>query len=371
MCPEHKTAPVKVEEQNYFFALSSWGQQVQAWLEAGKVGVIPRSRLNEVLAFVRRGLTDFSISRAAERSGGWGTAVPEDESQVVYVWVDALINYVSALGLGSGDAWRDWWNEGTEKVHVIGKNVWKFHAIYWPALLASAGLALPDRVVVHGFLTVDGQKIGKSLGNAVDPFACIERLGCDGLRYYLLRAIPSFGDGDFSLARAEELYRTDLANGLGNLVSRLAKLCQTAGLERVERPAVAPAWDGVGEAIGACEFDRALAAVWEAVTDLNRQIENVRPWELIRSQQTEEARRHLGRWLWRVRELAWWLRPFLPAGRLGGLRRSYLKVRSGWGSRCFRGWCSREGIMEIGTTVAGEMDLPEGWYALPERKDPN
>ena len=223
-CPEHGTRPVEVAEENYFFRLSAYQRQIEELLESRRLRVVPETRRNEVLSFVRRGLADISVSRPAGRTGSWGIHVPGDDSQVVYVWIDALVNYISGLGLGSGDDWRPWWSDDVEKIHVIGKNVWKFHAIYWPALLLSAGLPLPNEIVVHGFLTAEGRKIGKSLGNAVDPFGCIETFGADAVRYYLLRAIPPFDDGDFSPVRLHHLYNTDLANGLGNLVSRLTTL---------------------------------------------------------------------------------------------------------------------------------------------------
>ena len=173
-CPDHGTPPIEVAEKNYFFRLGQYESWLAEILDRRVLEVVPSSRRNEVLSFVRRGLTEFSISRQPADQG-LGTPVPGDDLQTVYVWVDALINYVSALGFGSNQQWRDWWNEDVEKVHVIGKNVWKFHAIYWPALLKSAGLPLPDKIVVHGFITADGRKIGKSLGNAVDPFGVIGR----------------------------------------------------------------------------------------------------------------------------------------------------------------------------------------------------
>ncbi|GAG41692.1 unnamed protein product, partial [marine sediment metagenome] len=237
-CPEHGTTPVEVAEDNYFFRLSAYQRQIEELLTSGQLQVIPETRRNEVLSFVRRGLADISVSRPATRTGGWGIHVPGDDSQVIYVWIDALINYISGLGFGSGDDWRGWWNDDVEKIHVIGKNVWKFHAVYWPALLLSAGVPLPDKVIVHGFVTAEGRKIGKSLGNAVDPFACVEAFGLDAVRCYLLRAIPPFDDGDFSLGRLRQLYNTDLANGLGNLVSRLLTLCERADFGGFEVPGV-------------------------------------------------------------------------------------------------------------------------------------
>jgi len=322
-CPDHGVPPVEVTERNYFFQL----QNHQGWLEvllgSGKLEVIPETRRNEVLAFVRRGLTEFSISRAAERTKGWGTSVPNDEYQIVYVWVDALINYLSGLGYGSGEQWREWWSPDVEKIHVIGKNVWKFHAIYWPALLRSARLPLPDKIVVHGFVTANGKKIGKSLGNAIDPFGVIKRYGTDPVRYYLLRAIPPFGDGDFSLTRLNDLHRSDLANGLGNLVSRLASLGAKVGRTSTP-PAEPPAPpEAFSTAVRAFKFDNALEILWQVVGVLNQEIERHRPWELSGHAGTDKLHVLLTRWLTQLWTLTTWLQPFLPETCKGIVARLY------------------------------------------------
>lgn len=311
-CPDHGAPPVRVAEGNYFFRLPQYQSWLEQCLAAGAIEVVPESRRNEVVSFVGRGLTEFSISRAALRTRGWGVAVPDDDAQSVYVWVDALINYLSALGYGSGSAWQDWWNTDVEKVHVVGKNVWKFHAVYWPALLRSAGLSLPDKIIVHGFVTVNGQKIGKSLGNAVDPFAVVDRYGVDAVRYYLLRAIPPFGDGDFSLGRLDQLYRADLADGVGNLVSRVAALCAKVGHVSVPPSGRPAAPEGFDCAIESFEFDKALEVLWRIVTSVNREIEKERPWELVSGSGDERLHALLARWLGEIWRLVTWLEPLLP-----------------------------------------------------------
>ena len=311
-CAEHGTKPIEVAEDNYFFRLSAYQRQIEELLISGRLQVVPETRRNEVLSFVRRGLADISVSRPTNRTSGWGINVPGDDSHVVYVWIDALINYISGAGFGNGDDWRDWWNDDTQKIHVIGKNVWKFHAVYWPALLLSAGLSLPDKVVVHGFVTAEGRKIGKSLGNAVDPFACIEAFGPDAVRYYLLRAIPPFGDGDFSLERLRQLYNTDLANGLGNLVSRLLTLCQRADFGCFEVPGIPDAPADYLNAFNHYEFDKATSVLWQIVTELNRDIEAVRPWELLKKDDFGKLRERLSCWLIELHRLAYWLKPLLP-----------------------------------------------------------
>ena len=182
-CPDHSVPPTACEEENWFFRLSSYQEQIERLIESDCVKVTPTKRKTEVLAFVRRSLQDICVSRNASRSAGWGIAVPGDPLQVIYVWIDALVNYVSGPGFGTDESWPDWWGDNVRKIHWIGKNVWKFHAVYWPALLLSAGLPLPDEIVVHGFLTENGRKISKSLGNAVDPVQSVDKYGVEALRY--------------------------------------------------------------------------------------------------------------------------------------------------------------------------------------------
>jgi methionyl-tRNA synthetase len=309
-CPDHQVVPVEVAETNYFFRLSAWQEPLERWLASGAVAIHPEWRRAEILSFVRAGLQDISISRPAARSAGWGVPVPGDETQIVYVWIDALINYLTGLGYGSDERWREWWDDGTRKVHVIGKNVWKFHAVYWPALLLSAGLPLPDELAIHGFLTIDGRKIGKSLGNAVSPDDFIERYGSDAVRYFLLRAIPQFGDGDFSAARFAAVYEADLANGLGNLVSRLFALAARSGLESVpDLSGTAPTFSGSDLDL---PHDEALAAIWTQIDQLNRELEASKPWVALRQGSLTRVREQIAGWLGQLAALGRQLEPYLP-----------------------------------------------------------
>lgn len=311
-CPDHGTEPVPVQEHNYFFRLSAYQQQVEELLASGQLRVTPSKRLNEVLSFVRGGLQDFSISRPADRAAGWGIRVPGDPSQVIYVWIDALINYLSGQGYGTDDSWQSVWNTQTHKLHVVGKNVWKFHAVYWPALLLSAGLPLPNEILVHGFLTENGRKISKSLGNATDPFACVETFGADGVRYYLLAAVSPFDDGDFSATRLHDVYNAELANGLGNLVSRLTRLAEKVGNVICDAPTIPSAPPGYHEAMRRYELDKAIESLWAIVADLNRQIELARPWEAIKARQCDDVRPTIAAWLVTLHQIGYWLQPFLP-----------------------------------------------------------
>ncbi|MFT5374771.1 MAG: methionyl-tRNA synthetase [Candidatus Latescibacterota bacterium] len=275
-----------------------------------QIEVVPAARRNEVLRFVQGGLQDISISRSAQRLDGWGIAVPGDKDQHIYVWIDALINYLSGLGFGAGELWRTWWNDDVRKIHVIGKNVWKFHAVYWPALLLSAGLTLPDEIVVHGFLTENGEKISKSRGRTVDPFALVDQFGADALRYYLLRGVPSLSDGNFSTQCLQALYNADLANGLGNLVSRLTTLAERAGCDPLSPLDTGERLRGYVEALDAYAFDRALGILWSEVARLNRAIEEAKPWGKL--QRGERISSVVTVWLRDLYGLAHWLRPFLP-----------------------------------------------------------
>lgn len=222
-CFEHPGKKLdEVSEENYFFALSKYQTQIEEIIRSNQIQIIPESRKNEVLGFLKQGLKDISISRSNERAKNWGVDVPGDPTQKMYVWFDALNIYRS--GVEDIGAWP-------ADIHVIGKGIIKFHAIYWPAFLLSAGLELPKTIFVHGYFTVDGQKMSKTLGNVIDPNDLIQKYGTDALRYYLLSQIPSSDDGDFSEEKLKHVYNSDLVNGLGNTVSRIAKLAENSDLD--------------------------------------------------------------------------------------------------------------------------------------------
>ena len=227
LCPEHKVEPEKVEEENYFFRLSGYEKEILRMIESDELKILPSSRKNELTSFIKEGLEDFSISRSRERVKNWGIPVPGDDSQILFVWFDALSNYINALGYGGDESkFQEWWENNPNKEHLIGKGITRFHAIYWPAVLISAKLKLPSQILVHGYLTIDGEKISKSLGNVIDPFKVVEKYGVDPVRYFLLREISSGEDGDFSEKKLEQRYQADLANGLGNLVQRVLTLIE-------------------------------------------------------------------------------------------------------------------------------------------------
>lgn len=305
-CPEHQTEPQMVEEENYFFALSKYQQQIEDLITSEKLKIIPDIRKNEILSFIRSGLEDFSISRTVKRAHGWGVPVPDDDGQIMYVWYDALSNYITALDYANVDAkFKQYWLENKNRVHVIGKGITRFHAVYWPAMLMSAGLPVPTMEFVHGYITVDGQKISKSIGNVIDPVDMVNKYGLDALRYYLLREIPSYSDGDFSERRLKEIYNADLANGLGNLVARIARLCETTGINLPEMQI-----SQFSEQVGSVEqfqFDSALHAIWDDITARNRQIDAAKLWE-----ETDTKKDVLLDVVQRIRQIAFDLQPFLP-----------------------------------------------------------
>lgn len=311
-CPDHRQVPVEVSETNYFFRLSAYQEPIERWLTSGSVCIRPEKRRNEILQFVRDGLRDISISRLASRSGGWGVPVPGDSSQIVYVWIDALVNYLTGLGYSADDRWREWWQDDVRKIHVIGRNVWKFHAVYWPALLLSVGLPLPDELVIHGFLTADGRKISKSLGNTIAPEEYIRRYGADALRYFLLRAVSPFDDGDFSAARFAAVYEADLANGLGNLVSRLLTLASKSALESVALDGLELTDQDFERATSGYRHDEALAILWRAIDSLNGEIEQTKPWVTLQQGEVATVRGQVAGWLTRLGAVARKLEPFLP-----------------------------------------------------------
>lgn len=294
LCPEHNEVPERIVERNWFFRLSRYQDRLLDLIESGCLRIAPEHRRNEVLAFIRGGLSDFSVSRAKERARGWGIPVPGDPSQVIYVWFDALANYISALGFAEdAAAYDDWWQASDERVHVIGKGIIRFHAIYWPAILLSAGQPLPTTIFVHDYLTVEGQKLSKSLGTAIDPSEVIDRYGPDALRWWFLRDVPRAGDADFRSAQIATR-ANELADGLGNLINRTISL-----VSRNKPAGVPPRSESVPEAArlsGLCtelpsaidealsDFDlrRAASAIWEVVAEGNRFISDTRPWELAK-----------------------------------------------------------------------------------------
>jgi methionyl-tRNA synthetase len=325
-CPEHDTAPQQVSEENWFFRLSRYAGPLREAITTGRLRIEPAGRRNEVLAFIGAGLADFSASRPAERAGGWGIPVPGDPGQVIYVWFDALCNYVTALSYGhDGEALRRWWAADGNRIHLLGKGVLRFHAVYWPAMLLSAGLPLPTGIFVHDYLTAGGRKISKSapgldLG-ALEPASLASEYGADAVRWWLLREVPRVGDADFTVERLIARADDELANGLGNLVNRVVAMIGRYRDGRVPGPAPAPpggedldtairqAGDLIGTALDEFDFRQATAAVWAIADEANRFVNRARPWTESDPQRLDAVLSLLAR---ACSALGTELAPFLP-----------------------------------------------------------
>lgn len=291
LCPIHKTRPEIIEEENYFFRLSAFREKLLKYYDENPGFIYPRERFNEVYSFVEEGLEDVSISRSRAKLP-WGIEVPGDPDQVMYVWFDALTNYISAVGYADDpEKFRKYW---PANVHVIGKDISRFHCILWPAMLMSAGLPLPEKVFIHGFLTVEGEKMSKSTGNVVDPFEIISEFGADALRYYLIAEVPTTEDGDFSRRRFLERYNADLANDYGNAFYRMLKLALKNGLIVVNRPEVLEADDralleeiekkvaSFERAFEGLELREGVREAMDVVKLINKYIDYAAPWRLAR-----------------------------------------------------------------------------------------
>jgi methionyl-tRNA synthetase len=333
LCPEHQTKPELVEEENYFFKLSKYQKKLKKLIEEDKIKIIPETRKNEILSFINQGLEDICISRSAERerAHNWGIDVPGDPSQKIWVWFDALSNYITALGYGENSKkFQEFWQKNENKLHIIGKGVVRFHAIYWPAFLISANLPLPKTIFVHGYVTSGGQKMSKSLGNVVDPFELVEKYGTDAVRYFLLREIPSTEDGDFTEEKFIQRYNGDLASGLGNLVARVLTMaerkckiqnakckiitafsgipseCGTIQNSKL-KDFILKTWQKYNKALENFKFNEALSSIWELISFCDRYIEKTRPWE-----KSEKQTPAIGNLLYAIGNIAKMLRPFLP-----------------------------------------------------------
>jgi len=302
-CPFHPTRQViSQSEENYFFRLSKYVPTLIEAIENEKhplhYQILPESKKKEVLARLKAGVNDLSISRAQV---SWGVPIPWDKSQTIYVWVDALFNYYTAAQITGR---RNFW---PANLHLLGKEILWFHAVIWEALLLAAGLPLPKVIFTHDFYLIDGQKMSKSLGNVISPQALLEKYGIDGTRYLIAATFPSYSDSNVSWEKLTEKYNTDLANGLGNLVARVAKLCEKA---KADFPAEENLGfsSGLSEKIDQLRFDSALEQIWTRLTSENKRINEGKPWELTEEKLTE----FLKPIVTRLRQIAFDLQPFMP-----------------------------------------------------------
>ena len=319
LCPIHQKPVERIKERSYFFRLSNYTQPLLDLYETHPEFVRPEARLNEVKSFVKEGLRDLSISRTSFR---WGVPVPDDPEHVVYVWLDALMNYVSGLGgpakEGEAPLYDEFWQSSETITHIVGKDILRFHAVYWPAFLMSAGIRLPTQIWAHGWLTVNGEKMSKSLENFLPPGPLVEAFGADVLRYYLMREVGFGQDGDFSHRNLLNRYNGELANGLGNLMNRIVASIvkknldgrvpnvDLDALEDIDRQLIDKAKSASQQAakhIEALAFHRALDSVWELVSAANKYVDSTAPWTLAK----QDDKTRLGQVCYTVLETLRWL----------------------------------------------------------------
>jgi len=321
LCPIHERPVERVKEDNWFFKLSRFQEPLLDWYAEHPGFVRPETKRNEALGFIRGGLEDFSISRS---SITWGVPIPWDPSQVTYVWFDALVNYLTAIGFGEDDErFASWWPASH---HIIGKDILRFHCVYWPAMLLAAGLEPPQDVTVHGFLLVGGEKMSKTRLNQIAPADLVEEFGVDGFRYHFLRDVPVGPDGDFSYERMVDRYNGDLANNFGNLLSRVAtvvgKKCGGTGpaprADSPLAPVAAEAYEAAARAWDEFAPSQALEATWRLVRETNALLEATEPWKMDPGPEVEAV---LGDALEALRIVSVLASPAIPAASEEAWRR--------------------------------------------------
>lgn len=314
-CLDHKSKPEVIKEENYFFRLSKYTKPITQSIKSNKFLIFPESRRNEILNVLSHGLEDVSFSRPS-KDLKWGIPVPNDSTQTMYVWADALTNYISAIGYGSTrnvdvSKFQKWWPADVE---VLGKDNLRFHAAIWPGMLLSIGLSLPKSLWVHGFITSGGQKMSKTVGNVVDPFEAVKKYGADAVRYYLLREVSYGEDGDFTYEKFEKRYNADLAKGLGNLVARILTLAQKTKVKNVKNKMFAKeaarALKIIEKSVSTFKFSDAISSIWQLISIGDKYIDNKKPWLL--SSQSKEFKETIGSLLFLISEIGELLLPFLP-----------------------------------------------------------
>ncbi len=305
VCPDHQKPYERVEEENYYLKISDFKEQIKELILNDKLLILPEFRKKEMLQLLSES-PDVSISRPKAQLS-WGVPVPNDDTQVMYVWIDALSNYLTVLGYPEKDI-SEWWPATAQ---FVGKDILRFHAIIWPAMLLGLGLPLPRTISSHGMILSNGQKMSKSIGNVIDPIEVIDRYGLDAFRYYFLRHIDTFADSDFTWTKFEDAYNNELANDLGNLVQRLATLAEKNGIT-IEAITETNLASGYRELMEKYEFTRAFDYIWEKVQGLNRKIDEEKPWALAKNGEKEKLEICLTNLIQKLLEVNLMLSPFLP-----------------------------------------------------------
>ena len=305
-CPVHPNMEIElIEEENYFFRFSKYGEKLLKLYEDRPDFVVPEHRLNEIKSFVKRGLNDFSISRLKEKMP-WGVPVPDDEEHVMYVWFDALVNYISTLGWPD-DMYREWW----PSIQFAGKDNLRQQSAMWQAMLMSAGIEPSKQILIHGFINSGGQKMSKSLGNVINPVDVVDKYGTDALRYFLARHINPFEDSDMTMERFHEAYTANLVNGLGNLVSRVMRLAETHLDEPIERPEAVGFPKEYTEAIEKYEFNKAMDYIWKLISDADQRMTDEAPFKVVKTDK-EKGKKIISELVVEVYKIGRLLNPFMP-----------------------------------------------------------
>ncbi len=307
VCPDHQKPYEKIKEENYYLRISDFKDQIKEKIENDELLILPDFRKKEMLKLLEDS-PDVSISRPREQLK-WGVTVPEDESQVMYVWIDALSNYITVLGYPEKDI-STWWPAA---VQFVGKDILRFHAIIWPAMLLGLGLPLPKTIVSHGMILADGQKMSKSIGNVVDPNEVIEKYGLEAFRYFFLRHIDTFVDSDFTWEKYEDAYKNELANDLGNLVQRLATLASKNEIKILNEATDLKPSSNYCELMDRFEFSKAFDYAWDKVQDLNKRIDDEKPWALAKNGEKEKLEQCLKSLIVDLLQVNVELSPFLPS----------------------------------------------------------
>ena len=314
-CRDHQREPEVVEEENWFFRLSKYSKRIKSAIISGHFKIIPASRRNEILSLIKSGLDDVSFSRPA-KDLAWGIPIPEDPTQTMYVWCDALVSYISAIGYGSTrnvdiSKFQKWW---PADLQIVGKDNLRFHAAIWPGMLFSAGLPLPKYLFVHGFINVGGDKMSKTVGNIIAPEELTKKYGIDPVRYHFLREFPYSDDGNFTYDKFEKRYNADLAKGLGNLVSRVLTLAQKIKITPQQNKnfsaAIKNAEKNIEKSMSELKFDDALIAIWRLIALGDKYVDNKKPWTL--APDSKEFKEIIGSLLYLISEIGKLLFPFLP-----------------------------------------------------------
>ena len=304
VCPDHQKPYERLKEENYYFRIADFKEQIKNAIESGEMEILPEFRKKEILKLLADS-PDVSISRPREQLT-WGVPVPDDETQVMYVWIDALANYITVLGYPEKDI-LDWW---PAEAQFVGKDILRFHAIIWPAMLMGLNLPLPNNLVSHGMVLADGQKMSKSIGNVVDPMEVLEKHGLDAFRYYFLRHIDTFADSDFTWEKFENAYNNELANDLGNLVQRLATLAKKNDIVINEVEIQLP--QEYVELMDKYEYSKAFDYVWGKVQDINRKIDEEKPWSLAKNGEVDKLHECMNGLISELLNVNNMLRPFMP-----------------------------------------------------------